>query len=110
MLRGLATASLPGGFEMKSLGPLRQLLGQHYPARLYRSPEKYRNLGSHLGVRKWMPATRYHFADTCGVVINRKSMKPRIIPATHSQSWPREVGQAHPPRPANALGTPVMES
>jgi hypothetical protein len=40
------------------------------------------NLGSHLGVRKWMPATRYHFADTCGVVINRKSMKPRIYPAT----------------------------
>ena len=39
MLRGLATASLPGGFEMKSLGPLRQLLGQHYPARLYRGPE-----------------------------------------------------------------------
>jgi hypothetical protein len=41
------------------------------------------NLGSHLGVRKWMPATRYHFADTCGVVIDRKSMKPRIYPATH---------------------------
>jgi phage terminase large subunit-like protein len=40
------------------------------------------NLGSHLGVRKWMAATRYHFADTCGVVINRKSMKPRIYPAT----------------------------
>ncbi len=40
------------------------------------------NLGSHLGVRKWMPATRYHFADTCGVVIDRKSMKPRIYPAT----------------------------
>jgi hypothetical protein len=40
------------------------------------------NLGSHLGVRKWMPATRYHFADTCGVVIERKSLKPRIHPAT----------------------------
>src|SRR5580704_15579427 len=26
------------------------------------------NLGSHLGVRKWMPGTRYHYADTCGVV------------------------------------------
>jgi len=40
------------------------------------------NLGSHRGVRKWMAATRYHFADTCGVVIDRKSMKPRIYPAT----------------------------
>ena len=40
------------------------------------------NLGSHLGVRKWMPGTRYHYADTCGVVIERKSLKPRIYPAT----------------------------
>jgi hypothetical protein len=40
------------------------------------------NLGSHLGVRKWFAATRYHLADTCGVVIERKSMKPRIYPAT----------------------------
>ena len=40
------------------------------------------NLGSHRGVRKWMPGTRYHFADTYGVVIDRGSMKPRIHPAT----------------------------
>ena len=40
------------------------------------------NLGSHLGVRKWMPGTRYHFADTYGVVIERKSLIPRIYPAT----------------------------
>lgn len=40
------------------------------------------NLGSHLGVRKWMPGTRYHYADTYGVVIERKSLKPRIYPAT----------------------------
>jgi phage terminase large subunit-like protein len=40
------------------------------------------NLGSHIGVRKWMPGTRYHYADTYGIVIERKSMKPRIYPAT----------------------------
>lgn len=40
------------------------------------------NLGSHLGVRKWMPGTRYHFADTNGIIIDRKSLKPRIYPAT----------------------------
>src|SRR5262249_11793933 len=41
------------------------------------------NLGSHEGVRKWMPGTRYHFADTCGIVMDRGSLKPRIHPATH---------------------------
>ncbi len=42
------------------------------------------NLGSHLGARKWMPCTRYHYADLGGVVIERKSLKPRIYPATHN--------------------------
>jgi hypothetical protein len=42
------------------------------------------NLGSHLGVRKWMPGTRYHYADTYSVVLERGSMKPRIYPATHN--------------------------
>jgi hypothetical protein len=40
------------------------------------------NLGSHLGVRKWMAGTRYHYADTYSVVLERKSMKARIRPAT----------------------------
>lgn len=40
------------------------------------------NLGSHLGCRKWMPGTRYHYADTYSVVMERKSLKPRIYPAT----------------------------
>lgn len=40
------------------------------------------NLGSHLGCRKWCVGTRYHQADTYGVIISRKSLKPRIYPAT----------------------------
>jgi len=44
------------------------------------------NLGSHLGVRKWMPGTRYHYADTYSVVLKRGSLKPRIYPATDDGS------------------------
>jgi hypothetical protein len=51
------------------------------------------NLGSHLGVRKWMPGTRYHFADTYGVVIDRKSLKPRIYPAVVSHTRPVDRAQ-----------------
>ena len=40
------------------------------------------NLGSHLGVRKWIAGTRYHHGDTYGIIIRRGSLKPRIYPAT----------------------------
>jgi hypothetical protein len=40
------------------------------------------NLGSHKGVRKQVVGTRYHFADTYSVMLERGSMKPRIYPAT----------------------------
>ena len=40
------------------------------------------NLGTHLGTRKWIAGTRYHFADTYQEILDRKSAKPRIYPAT----------------------------
>ena len=44
------------------------------------------NLGTRHGVRKWIAGTRYHFADTYGVIIERGSAKPRIYPATFDGS------------------------
>jgi hypothetical protein len=40
------------------------------------------NLGTHLGVRKQIGGTRYHFADTYSTILERKGMTPRIYPAT----------------------------
>lgn len=42
------------------------------------------NLGSHKGVEKEIAGTRYHWADTYGVILEeeRGGLKPRIYPAT----------------------------
>lgn len=40
------------------------------------------NLGTRLGVRKWIVGTRYHFADTYGGIIKKGSAIPRIYAAT----------------------------
>lgn len=40
------------------------------------------NLGTHLGVRKWVFGTFYHFNDTYTQIRDRGSLKPRIYPAT----------------------------
>ncbi len=45
--------------------------------------EQAQNLGTHEGARRWHEGTRYHFADTYSVMIDRNSLKLRLYPATH---------------------------
>lgn len=78
--------------------------GRHFPLRIYddtvteksvTTPEMIvkttqrwelsQNLGAgDAGSRLWMPGTRYSFADTYGILIERRSLKTRIYPATHN--------------------------
>lgn len=44
--------------------------------------EQAQNLGVHKGGRKWHEGTRYHYADTYSVIIERQALKVRLYPAT----------------------------
>lgn len=44
--------------------------------------ELAQNLTTHTGGRRWHEGTRYHFADTYGVLMERKVLKLREYPAT----------------------------
>jgi hypothetical protein len=48
--------------------------------------EVAQNLGRSQNPRRWHIGTRYNFADTWGVLLGRKFLKPRIYPATDDGS------------------------
>lgn len=55
------------------------------PEMIRKTTEAYEladNLASHDGARKWMPGTRYSFADTYGVLMEKGGLKVRKHPAT----------------------------
>jgi len=49
------------------------------------------NLGTRHGVDKAIAGTRYHYADTYGVIMDRKAAEPRIHAATRDQTMTGEL-------------------
>jgi hypothetical protein len=80
------------------------------------------NLGTKHGARKWMPGTRYHFADSYGVALEQGWLKPRIYPATEDgtatgdpvfltpERWAKIKNDQRKTYPAQMLLNPVAET
>jgi hypothetical protein len=60
----------------------KDFLTEEMIAKTTNSWEHADNLGTHQGVRKRAAGTRYHFADTYSVIMERQSLIPRVYPAT----------------------------